>query len=323
MKILFISSGYNGIYDHFEAWIVQELSKKHEVRYFQNKNGLRSLQLLTTTFMPEAAITMVGFKLPVSMVQWLKANKIKTAIWFTEDPYFMDQTAELSRHYDFVFTIDTAALDFYRNNGHTHAYHLPLATEPDIFMPKEMVEKLKSDLCIVGYPYPDRVQSIQFLLQNTPYIIRVVGNWKKPLYYYQHNPKLIINEGWVKPSIAADFYNCAKITLNTHRPFNLKHNQNRLGIKGKSINNRTFDVAACEAFQLIEFKEDLPNHFVEDEEIAVFRSNDELLKKIDYYLQNDSERQSMAAKARNRVLKDHTFEKRLDKLIHIISNSTI
>jgi spore maturation protein CgeB len=322
MKILFISSGYNGIYDHFEAWIVQELSKKHEVQYFQNKKGIRTLQILTKSFMPDAVITMVGFKLPVNMVQWLKANKIKTAIWFTEDPYFMDQTAELSLHYDFVFTIDTAALEFYRKNGHTHAYQLPLATEPEIFRPKEIEGKPISDICIVGYPYPDRVQYIKFLLQNTPYNIRVVGNWKKPLYFFQNNPKLIINEGWVKPSIAADFYNCAKIILNTHRPFNLKHNQNRLGIEGKSINNRTFDVAACETFQLIEFKEDLPNHFVEDEEIAAFKSNEELLKKIEYYLQNDIERQRMAAKARNRVLKEHTFEKRLDKLIHIISNAS-
>ena len=322
MKILFISSGYNGIYDHFEAWIVQELGKKHEVQYFQYKNGLRTLQTLTKSFKPEAVITMVGFKLPINMVQWLKANHIKTVIWFTEDPYFMDQTAELSRHYDFVFTIDAAALEFYIKDGHTHAYQLPLGTEPEIFKPKEMEGKFKSDICIVGYPYPDRVKYIQFLLQNTPYNIRVVGNWRKPLYYYQNNPKLIINEGWFKPSIAADFYNSSKIILNTHRPFNLKHNQNRLGIVGKSINNRTFDVAACEAFQLIEFKEDLPNHFVEDEEIAAFKNNEEMLKKIDYYLQNEVERQRIAAKARNRVLKEHTFEKRLDKLIQIISNAS-
>lgn len=322
MKILFISSGYNGIYDYFEAWIFQELSKKHEVKFFQIKSGLRSLQTLTKSFLPETAITMVGFKLPINMVQWLKANKIKTAIWFTEDPYYIDQTAELSHHYDFVFTIDLAALEFYKKNGHKHVYQLPLATDPEIFRPKVMEGQSKSDICIVGYPYPDRVQHVQFLLQNTPYNIRVVGNWKKPLYYYQNNPKLIINEGWVKPSIAADFYNYAKIILNTHRPFNLKHNQNRLGIEGKSINNRTFDVAACGAFQLIEFKEDLPNHFVEDVEIAAFKSNEELLKKIEYYLQNDIEREKMAANARNRVLKDHTFEKRLDKLIHIISNSS-
>ena len=86
----------------------------------------------------------------------------------------------------------------------------------------------------------------------------------------------------MEPSIVADFYNGANIVLNTHRPFNLKQNQNRLGIEGKTINNRTFDVAACGSFQLIEFKEDLPNHFIEDEEMVSFRSDQELLKKIDY-----------------------------------------
>jgi len=122
MKILFISSDYSGIYDHFEAWILRELKKKHEVNVFQIKSGLRVLQPLTKSFKPEVAITLVGFKLPARMIHWLKQQQIKTAVWFTEDPYYMDQTAELSRYYDFVFTIDTAALEFYEKNGHKHAY---------------------------------------------------------------------------------------------------------------------------------------------------------------------------------------------------------
>jgi spore maturation protein CgeB len=109
--------------------------------------------------------------------------------------------------------------------------------------------------------------------------------------------------------------------LNTHRPFNLKHNQNRLGIVGKSINNRTFDVAACGSFQLIQFKEDLPNHFIENEEIVSFNNNQELAQKIDYYLKSEEERRWIADNARKRVLKDHTFEQRLENMLELIKNS--
>jgi spore maturation protein CgeB len=322
LKILFITSSYKGIYDHFEAWIVSVLKKNHEVEFFHFKDGLSNLQTVTGGFNPEMALTLVGFKLPIQMVQFLKKQRVKTAVWFTEDPYFMDRTQVLAQYFDFVFTIDSAALEFYKNNGHLNTYQFPLATEPQVFMPKQVEAKYRSDICLVGFPYPDRIQFIKFLLQNTPYKIKVVGKWANPLFRFQSNPKLMIHEGWVEPSIVADFYNGAKIVLNTHRPFNLSQNQNKLGIIGKSINNRTFDIAACSSFQLIEFKEDLPNYFLEDKEIVTFRSNQELVQKIDFYLKFEEERQLIATNAKNRVLKEHTFEHRLEKMLDLIMDST-
>lgn len=319
MKILFISSEYYGIYEHFEAWIVKELRKKNEISVYHTKGGLRGLQSLTKSFNPEVAITLVGFKLPIRMVQWLQTQQIKTAVWFTEDPYYMDQTANLSNYYDFVFTIDSAALEFYRKNGHKHAYHLPLATEPEIFKPKEKKAPYKSEICIVGFPYPERIQYIQLLLQNTNYNITVVGKWKKPLYPFQNHPKLVIHDRWVEPSVAADFYNGANIVLNTHRPSNLKQNKNQLGIEGNTINNRTYDVASCCSFQLLEYKEDLPSHFIENKEMVSFKNDQELIEKIDHFMQSEDERQKIATNARKRVLKDHTFKHRLDEMLTIIN----
>ncbi|MEK3886285.1 CgeB family protein [Bacillus sp. FSL K6-3431] len=321
MKILFISSGYKGIYKYFEDWILHELKKKHEVQHFQIKDGLHMLQSFIIAGKPDIALTLVGFKIPIKMTHLLKKWEVKTAIWFTEDPYFIDKTNVLSNYYDFVFTIDTAALEYYKKNGHKHAYHLPLATDLRVFQPKQVEAHYRSDICLVGYPYPERVQYIQHLLQHTDYKIKVVGTWKNSLSRFRNNRNLVIHEGWVEPSIVADFYNGANIVLNTHRPFNLKNNQNRLGIAGKSINNRTFDAAACDSFQLIEFKEDLPNHFIEDEEMVAFRNYEELIQKIDHYMEFEEVRQKIANNARSRVLREHTFQHRLDKMLSIICNS--
>lgn len=321
MKILFITSGYKGIYDYFEKWIVDSLKKKHDLKIFPFENRLHNLQLLTKSFNPEVAITLVGFKFPIKMVEWLNKQQVKTAVWFTEDPYYMDRTMTLSPYYDFLFTIDSAALEYYKNNGHKHAYQLPLAAEPEVFRPRQTQGKYNSDICILGYPYPNRTNYIRFLLQNTNYKIKVVGRWKNTLNQFRNHSNLDIHEGWVEPSIAADFYNGANIVLNTHRPFNLRENQNRLGIVGKSINNRTFDAAACGSFQLIEFKEDLPEHFIENEELVCFRSYQELLQKLDYYMQSKEERERIANNARERVLGEHTFKHRLDKMLAIINDS--
>lgn len=321
MKILLISSGYGGIYDHFESWIIEELRKKHEIVFFQIKSGLRSLQAITRTFQPDLALTLVGFKIPVHFHHWFKQQKIKTAVWFTEDPYYMDQTSQLSQYYDFIFTIDSAAMEYYRKNGHTQAYLLPLATEPNIFKPKEVSDRYKSDICFVGYPYPERIKYIQLLLDKTPYKICLIGKWKKFVYPFIRNPNLLLHEGWVEPSIAANYYNGAKIVLNSHRPYNLKQNQNRIGIEGKTINNRTFDVASCEVFQLVDFKDDLPKFFIENEEIIAYRNNEELVNKTIYYMENESERKRIATNGKKRVLQEHTFEHRLKELITIVLNS--
>lgn len=319
MRILFITSGYKGIYDWFEGLILNELKKQNEVQFFHFNKGLPGLKFIIQKFKPEIALSLVGFKFPLAMLQWLKQQHIKTAVWFTEDPYYMDRTAILARQYDYIFSIDSAAVDFYQRSGHKHAFQLSLATSPEVFRPKQVETKYKSDICFVGFPYPERIKDIQHLVMNTSYKIQVVGKWKFPLYKLRRNQNLNIHEGWVEPQNVCEFYNGAKIVLNTHRPFNLQQNMNKLGIVGKSINNRTFDVASCASFQLIEYRDDLKEHFVEGEEIVAFKSINDLLEKVHYYIENDGERNHIANKARERVLKEHTFESRVKKMVDIFS----
>lgn len=320
MNIIFITSGYTGIYKFFEEWILKELNKNHNVKLLNPFSSLASLKALTKNFKPEAALILLGFKVPPVIVEWLKNNGVKTAVWFTEDPYFMDRTELLAPLYDYLFTIDSAAKDFYIGKGHIQTFHLPLATSPAIFKPLDVPVKFKSDICLLGYPYPDRIKYVQLLLQNTPYKIKVIGNWRNKLFRFRNNPRLTVHDNWVNPPIAAQYYNGANIVLNTHRPHNLMQNKNRIGLHGTSINNRTFDVAACGAFQLIEYKEDLPEHFVQDQEMVSFTNDDELMLKINYYMKFKEERQEIAANAAKRVLEDHTFEKRIDKMLSIIQS---
>lgn len=319
MRILLVASGHRGIYNSFEEWIQVELNKKHEVIFFDFENGgMSSMQEIVHTFKPEVMFTLIGVHIPTIQLQWLKQQGIITAVWFTEDPYYIDQTIEYINYFNFVFTIDTAALEVYKARGHKQAYHLPLATNHNLFNPKEVDGIYLSDICLVGYPYPNRISFVQFLLQYTPYKIQIVGPWKHVIRKLRRYSNVVIHSEWVEPNVVANYYNGAKIVLNTHRPVNERHNQNKLGIMGKSINNRTFDVAACAAFQLIEFKDDLPIHFNENEEIVSFKNVNELIEKTHYYIQAEQVRRGIAKNGRERVLKNHTFQHRIDKMISII-----
>lgn len=318
MKILFIASGYKGIYKFFEECMMNELGKQHIVKLVDPQIGYASLQAFSNKFKPEAAIALLGFKVPPKFIEWLKTRDVKTAVWFTEDPYYMDRTQVLFPFYENIFTIDIAARDFYIDKGHMKTFHLPLATSPAVFKPIPVSAAYKSDICLLGYPYPDRIRYIQLILQKTAFKVTVIGNWRNTLYRIRNNPRLTIHDKWVDPTIAAHYYNGAKIVLNTHRPHNLIQNKNRIGIEGKSINNRTFDVAACGIFQLIEHKEDLPVHFTEDHEIVSFSNDHELIAKMNDYMHFNDERQKIAGNAAKRVLEEHTFDKRIEKMLSII-----
>ncbi|KAF0822378.1 glycosyltransferase [Cytobacillus firmus] len=323
MNILFVTSGYTGIYCYFENWVIRIFEKKHKVKIFKPHYSLFHLQSIVKSCKPDVVISLLGLKFSTKKLEWLRKQGIKTAVWFTEDPYFMDYTELLSNFYDYIFTIDSAALEFYKKKGHDRTFHLPLAAEPSVFSNRLVVNEYISDICLLGFPYPDRIKYIELLLEHTPYKIKVVGKWNHllSLSKFRNHINLSIKEGWVEPSIAANFYNGAKIVLNTHRPFNLKQNKNSIGIVGKSINNRTFDVAASGAFQLIQFKEDLPAHFIEEDEIIAFKNESELIKKVEYYMQLEEDRQRIANNARIRVLEEHTFEHRIKRMMSILDES--
>jgi len=322
VKLLYISSGYLGIYDFLDRSIKAALSSNHyEWIHFHPSESMEKLRSIIAAFRPQIALTVLGDHLSMQAIQYLKEKGIRLACWMTEDPFYMDKTIKIIDRFDYVFTIDSGALTHYQSL-HPNSYHLPLGTDPAIFEPRSVESVYKSDLLLVGYPYPTRVGLIHFLLENTDYQITLVGRgWKYRLQRkWRTDPRVTINNSWVEPQQVAHYYNGANIVLNPHRSHNFSHNQNTLGVVGKSINNRTFDIAACEAFQLIEAKPDLSLCFAEEEVVSYLDYKD-CLDKVLTYMKDAQQRQNIARKARKTVIEQHTFNHRIKEMIDIIQKS--
>lgn len=320
MKIFYIPSGYQQIYQSFDKSIIRAIQKlDHKVQsiplYEEEK-----LRTAILSFHPDVVLTMMGFNMSNNLLEWIQNQGIKLAVWMTEDPYYIDRSIKIINEYNYIFTIDIAALKVYKETGHKNVSYLPLGTDPSIYHPTTSSKEYESDICLIGYPYPNRINMIYFLLENTNYHIQLVGSqWEKKLVKSMRTPKLTIHSRWIPPMTAKHYYHNATINLNTHRPYNFKQNKNTSGILNQSINNRTFDIASCEAFQLIEYKFDLPNHFIEGKEIVSFTSHGDLLKKVDYYMSHDHERKAISKGARENVINNHTFVHRLKAMINILS----
>ena len=78
---------------------------------------------------------------------------------------------------------------------------------------------------------------------------------------------------------------------------------------------RIYDVLSAGGFLLTDYRSELTEEFQVGEELECFESVEELEAKCAYYLSHEEERKRIAENGRKRVCREHTIEKRLEKLL--------
>ncbi|PRP52303.1 CgeB family protein [Bacillus halotolerans] len=314
MKFLYIQSGYGGIYSYFDRW-AEECFRHAQTEYMSaDTPDTKSLSRIET-FQPDFALMMVGVHVPHDWLTWLKGKGIPVYVWLTEDPFYIDISLQVIKHADAVLTIDQNAALYYQELGYQHIYYVPIPVNHRLFKKMDTEHSFHSQLLIIGYPYPNRVQLVKeaaFL----PYTVRVIGKeWRKYLpKKVLKQPHIDVVSTWVPPEQAVHYYNGADIVINPHRPYHFTFNKNKSRIKNTSFNNRTFDIAACEAFQLV----DLPAAHPFSSFISYHSIND-FKEKAAFYINHPEERNKAAALNYKETVPAHTFDELLAKLkaIHL------
>ena len=83
---------------------------------------------------------------------------------------------------------------------------------------------------------------------------------------------------------------------------------------------RTFEAAACGAFQLVDDRSSLHELFDPPNDLITYSNADELTDLVFHYIERPNERQTVAAKSRERFLREHTYEKRLTEMIELVTS---
>ena len=81
------------------------------------------------------------------------------------------------------------------------------------------------------------------------------------------------------------------------------------------LNQRVFDVPACGAFLLTDRQGQLADLFDPGRDVITYETPDEALDLARYYRDHEADRLAVIARARCRVLAEHTYRHRLNKLI--------
>ncbi len=103
------------------------------------------------------------------------------------------------------------------------------------------------------------------------------------------------------------FYNACKIN------FNATSLQMR-----EAVNQRVFDVPACGAFLLTDHQKAIEELFEVGKEVITYKEPEEIPELVRFYLRHDTEREKIATRARERILNEHTYVHRLQKVIDVM-----
>lgn len=266
----------------------------------------------------DIVICLAQAPLSARVLTELRSRGIITVMWFVEDCSRFTAWKHISQYFDYMFLIQNGdVLSQVEAAGAGRAIYLPTACEPAVQKPLSIDEigdskRWGSELSFVGAGYNNRQQMFASLANRD---FKIWGTEWSQLPPFDR----LVQEGGrrISPEEYVKIFNASKINLNLHS------SMERDGVEphGDFVNPRTFELASCGAFQLVDERKLLPEVFEVGKEIITFTDYKELEDKADYYLAHPEERKIIATRARQRALRDHTYEKRLEQMLgHIYAD---
>jgi len=266
------------------------------------------------TFEPDLVLAMAQAPLSIQALKRLRRDGVPTAMWFVEDFRLFTYWQAYAPFYDFFAVIQKGEFpEALHTIGVENHLYLPLAAQPDVHKRLELSSseqrKFGSDVSFMGAGYPNRRMAFRDL---TRFDFKLWGtDWDGDAILA---PYVQLAGARISPDDCVRIYNAAKININLHSSTQARE----LVTGGDFVNPRTFEVAACGGFQLVDRRSLMAELFAEDE-LAVFDSMEELLPRIEHYLAHPEEREAVAMRGRARVLKDHTYAQRMQTLLEFIA----
>lgn len=167
------------------------------------------------------------------------------------------------------------------------------AYSEEIHRPWELSEKEKkeyvSDVGFAGSFEEDRAMKMLYLAENG-IKVTVWGNDWGP--WVGKHPNLVIKNRHLFGADYAKAICATKINLCFLRKINRDE-----------VTSRSVEIPACGGFMLGERTKRHLDFFIEGKEAEFFSSNEEMLSKVNYYLNHDNERKAVALAGRERCIK--------------------
>jgi len=304
------------------------------------------------------SINQIGFDQDGTVGQLLEQLQIPVAVWYVDSPFFVLRQSSLpAAAVSTVFAWERTLVDVMRRAGVEDVHYLPLATDPECFRPaghgiKQSLtfvgdsmtnarKKWQGRLSPAGRKRAKQIAN-QLLVDRRLDLfgglrgtmgpqradILAAATWQATARYRRGVLKTVADAGlqimgdsaWpaLLPTASyggtvrygaelAAFYESSKVNLN----------MTSLQMP-TAVNQRVFDVPAAGGFLLTDGQADVYEHFDVGQELIAFEDPAQLPDLVRHYQRHDSERRSIVARGRERVLRDHTYQLRVSKMLQVL-----
>ncbi len=252
---------------------------------------------------PELILVVLGNQLSPKTVALLRQRSPAPIVcWCQDQMTTIGRQYVIGAGYDAVFVKDRYLQElFARMLRSTPFHYLPEACNPRVHRTLALAEAERRNfgcqVMIAGSLYYYR-QEILAALRD--FDLRVYGS--RPSWLVERLPAKVFHaEVWGDDKVRAA--RAAAVALNTLHYAEVD-----------ALNCRAFELAGIGAFQLVDFKPVLVEHFRPGEEIETFSTPEEMVAKIRHFLAHPERAQAIAAAGQRRAHRDHSYEARLNAI---------
>ena len=291
-----------------QSEIQYNLLKKTIVDY--NKKLLKDVAAVQ----PDMLLVLKGDILFPETVKNIRDNSgVILVLWCFDSALRFNNVLKGGKYYHFVYSYEPTDIPELRKYN-IQANFLPMGFDPDSYFRLED-ETISRDVSFVGMlnDYPERINILEMIIsKNRELKLDIWGTswtWYNPFLQYKYKIKRKklgehIHNYNIHPEEVNKIYNSSRICLNMHHP------QSKEG-----MNPRTFEILGAGGFQLVDYKKKIEDFFNIGQEIVCYKNENDLLNKIEYYLENDDERLKIAQRGSDLVNKKHTYKHRAETIL--------
>jgi glycosyltransferase involved in cell wall biosynthesis len=213
---------------------------------------------------------------------------------------------------DFAFTVAHSLTTDATTPRSLH--FLPHGADLDYYAPgpvkPALQQRFAAELAFVGKPCPRRQQMLAQLA--SPGLAVWGGRWQQSEWNEDLEGSIREAHNIEGPDLV-QLFRASGLVLNILR---------ESFTTGPAVANlQVFMVPASGVCLLTEWVDGLDELYELDREVVAFHSTEELLEKAAYFVEHPAERQAIAAAGRRRCERDHSLEKRAQRILSIVQGS--
>jgi spore maturation protein CgeB len=281
-------------------------------------------------------------------ISQIKNYGIKTLLICFDNLHAPYMHKTIAQHFNLVWLTSRETKGMFEHWG-CKTLVMPYAANPYVFKPK--YESEIPAIGFIGIPYGTRIDKINLLLKyqikcqvhsqslidkeeavrNSAYYFELIKSGMNLLRFpigrkiisaalikklLTKNETSLIDSNYLerKPSVTFDEMNC--LYSNFAISLGITELRNTFVLKQPihKLHLRTFEIPMCGGLQLSSYTEELAEYFEDEKEIILYKTNEEMISKVKFYLnpENKKVREKMKRNARERAENDHTWINRFN-----------